>query len=569
MDNRTIQTITYGPYQIVGFSKYKIGCLECVVSRLKDNLYGHFEGNRSFLEDPVDQIMIAALEEKLLEESENSQSVYLYDGIQKQIEHFKVFNYPQCSCSKTIESKSVNDKTEYVRMPEYRICTFDQIVEKLQPYMSTLIHPIHGVLKNHYKAISDAMPLIALEGQLGERNFDAYGRQSDYRTSYYTALLEGLERIHGVASFKKSIFYGSEEELVGDYLSLQDFIHYSDVEKNNPAFEFTEYKRTNNIKWMQAEHLRNGRSYYVPEQLVHFSNEQLKSQDGEKEQRYIYESSNGMAMGSTVEEAVLSGLLEVIERDSFLVHWYLKKEPVRITQIEALQSSKINMMLNYLNYFGYHTHIFDITLESDIPAIWVLLEAKDKRDEERLCFYTAGGSSFSLEKAIESALIEAATSIKVYNHYLQKRYDHKNAADYRNDYQKVVKLEDHIFLYSSEEMASVLDFALHSKKEQTCAALVEHYNAVGKSDFDAITQTELLERVVTKLEKSHPDIYFSELTSSSLREIGLECVKVIIPTMQNISFGHQYKNVNSQRLQQIAGNKEAAINHNLVPHPFP
>lgn len=39
-------------------------------------------------------------------------------------------------------------------------------------------------------------------------------------------------------------------------------------------------------------------------------------------QGFVYETSNGCALGGSLEEAVLYGMLEVVERDSFLLTWY-------------------------------------------------------------------------------------------------------------------------------------------------------------------------------------------------------------------------------------------------------
>lgn len=567
MKNRSIQSLVIANYRIIGYSDYKTGCLKCVSKRIQDNLNIQDSIQEIYQVDLNDKNIIEEINKQLQNEIEISEDLFIYDVIHKKFDKISIFNYPQCSCSKELPMDSQKNNSENVYWPDYRLNSFNQIIEMLQPSLKTLIHPVFGVLKNHYKAISDVMPLIALEGQVGKRSFDSYGRQSDFRTSYYTAILEGLERIHGIAPFTSSNCYKSEKELSSnnqEFLSLIQFLNYSSEEMNNPSFNFDIYSETEKINWVKAKHLNTNETYLVPEQMVYFSTELLK-----KQKRFLYESSNGMAIGSSVEEATLSGLLEVIERDSFLVHWYLKKSPIKLTKLEELNSQKINMMLKYLKDFGYYTHVFDITLDSGIPSIWILLEQMDKSNNQKICFYTAGGSSFNFVTAIETALIEAATSIKVYNHYLKNKYKEQSLSIYIDNFSKVNKLEDHIFLYSSNKMRDELSFAIYTEKIEQSKQRALKYKKKVELDFKGDTQKDILNNVLKKIQKNHPDVFVSRLTSSSLSNIGLECVKVMIPSMQNISFGHQYKNINSRRLHQIAGSNYDINQHNRTPHPFP
>ncbi len=540
-------------YVLIGYEHYGDGCLECVAKRMASNGLG---GGRTTLNlTHFDRQMIVTAKKAL--EQLPANSYFLYNRLRHTLMAFQLIPYPMCSCQGRNAARHLSSDKP-VGCVNFRKDTLEHVAARVEQMRSSLLHPIVGVFKNHYRSTSDCMPMIALEGHLGKRDFDAYGRQSTYRKAYYTALLEGLERTHGIAPQYSDARFSSEKALgKTPHLSLNQWLYYSEAAYDQPAFELSRYTEETVIPWHRVQCLNTHQTYWVPEECIYFSSEAVRFHE-----RHLYESSNGMALGSTTEEALLSGLLEVVERDSFLVHWYLEKAPVRLERVDLLNHMNINMMLAYLKHFGYRTHIFDITLESKIPSVWVLLECLDYNAEDKLCFYTAGGADFVLENAIESALVEAATSIKVYNRHLKKKFKGKNIADYLNNYEKVTHLEDHIFLYSSKAMRPALAFALDTPHSAEAVTRKHYYDA---HHAENLTQTALVETVVQRLAPQHPAVLYKDLSSKWLNDMGLSCVKVMIPSMQNIAFGHQYRNVNRQRLLQV----ENTASFNTVPHPFP
>lgn len=553
-----------GNYRIVGFKDYQNACLNCIKLRIRDNLNVQKMHSQVYVEDMIDKNILKSLERDL--ETTESEKVYIYDVIDKSISQCKPFYYPKCQCHFGRELPVDYHSVSKISWPNYRQHEFEELVDLLSQNLQGLLHPVFGVLKNHYIGTSDVMPLVALEGKFGSRTFDAYGRHSTYRTSYYTAILEGLERVHGIAPFHQKSIQISENKLkdIGDkFLSLHDLINYSNEEYENPNFTLEEYDCDKEILWVETKELTTDEKYYIPEQVVYFSTELVNQQT-----RHLYESSNGMAIGSSWEEAIISGLLEVIERDSFLSHWYLKKSPIRIENINELNSLTINMMLKYLSSIGYKAHLFDVSLESAIPSIWVLLESKDNNDGRKLAYYTAGGSNFDFTRAIESALIEASTSVKVYNRLLNSEYSESMVNELIKDFGRVKRLEEHIYLFSSSQMSSQLSFAIQTPYKENARDLKKKYETLNK-ELQSSSQKELLEKIIKRVGSTHKNIFVTRLTSPSLLEMGLECVKVTVPSMQNISFGHQYKNINLLRLSQVSGKDIVNIEVNHTPHPFP
>jgi len=489
----------------------------------------------------------------------------VYDRIRKSGE---IRNLLDHSPADSRQLHIVGEENARLTFRQFRTRDFGAVVEALEPYHADLIHPLFGLFKGHYRGIADSMPLIAFDARLGTRSYDAYGRSSTYTESYYTGLLEALERFHGVAAPNARYVRASEKELEEadrEYVPMNRFRRYTESQTQMETFAFDAYSTDKPLKWRHAYDYGNRRNTLVPEQVAYFSGEHLERFDPEP--RYLAETSNGTAIGSSWEEAVAASLLEVVERDSFLVHWYTRSQPLRIEGADRFADEDIRLMLAYLEMLDYQTNIFDITLESGIPAYWVLLEYVGE-DPDSLAFYTAAGANPNPISAIRSALVEASTSIKVFKSYMYDKYTPFELEELKSDYSKVSRLEDHLYLYSSVSMKPHLEFALQTDRVEP----IEKNIARRSMPAEPMAREELLDRLLKPLLQYHPDIYISDLSHSFLTDMGLSCTKIHIPSLQNIGFGMQYQNINRERLEQairLNGLDGSSAASQEVPHPFP
>ncbi|NGZ75304.1 YcaO-like family protein [Saccharibacillus alkalitolerans] len=504
---------------------------------------------------------------RALAESAGPETYGVYDLIGKRIEIRSLLDHAPLDTRAAGADEP--DDSGSVTFEQFRSRDFRSVVEAIEPYRSSLVHPLFGIFKGHYRGIADSMPLIAFDARLGTRSYDAYGRSSSYEESYYTGLLEALERFHGAAPQNADFIRMSESELEEEgtrYVPMRHFCRYTEKQYGMSAFAFGRYSPEKRIKWRKAYDYGQSCEVLVPEQIAYFSSEQLDRFDPEP--RYVAETSNGTAIGSSWEEAAVASLMEVIERDAFLVHWYTKSSPVRLEGAERYSDPEIRLMIAYLEAMDYRTHLFDITLDSGIPAYWVLLEYRGE-DPDCLAYYTAAGASPNPVSAIRSALVEASTSIKVFKAYMYAKYSKEELEELQRDYANVSRLEDHLYLYSSSAMKEHLLFALETERTEELERNVVRRRL---GNGEKLGRRELLDRLLKPLLPNHPEIYISDLSQKFLGEMGLSCTKIHIPSMQNIGFGMQYQNINLERLEQatrlngLDGNMRLA---DSIPHPFP
>lgn len=93
---------------------------------------------------------------------------------------------------------------------------------------------------------------------------------------------------------------------------------------------------------------------------------------------YLFNStSNGLAAGPSYTQAILSGLLEVIERDAFLITW-LCKLPMPKVRLDSIKSKHTQNIIQMYQRRGIEIHINALILDTCIPTF--LATAMDLSD---------------------------------------------------------------------------------------------------------------------------------------------------------------------------------------------
>lgn len=115
------------------------------------------------------------------------------------------------------------------------------------------------------------------------------------------------------------------------------------------------------LDWTPAWSLTHGQWKYVPTAYVYFRS--ADSQDS----RFIHANSNGVAAGNCLEEALVYGFLELLERDAVALWWYnrLRKPPLHVDSFDSAFASKT---LRHAHHLSRCVHVLDLTSDLGIPV---------------------------------------------------------------------------------------------------------------------------------------------------------------------------------------------------------
>lgn len=169
---------------------------------------------------------------------------------------------------------------------------------------------------------------------------------------------------------------------------------------------------TEALRWALGYDLVQGRSTWVPAEAVAFDQDAEGAAPGGH--RY-WRSSDGLASGNLLREAVLHGVLERVERDAVAL-WRLRslKEVFeRCLDPGAFGDPVLSDIVSRIGRAGMRLRLFDITTDIALPAFFAVLAPEAKTDRRRWKHFdlvSGAGCHPEPARAAIRAVTEAAQS---------------------------------------------------------------------------------------------------------------------------------------------------------------
>jgi oxazoline/thiazoline synthase len=201
----------------------------------------------------------------------------------------------------------------------------------------------------------------------------SFGKGSTAEQGEASALMEAIERYSG-------IFQGDEIRVTrrftdfppGDAIPPNDILLFSDAQLHDQASTTDPdeappapalFDRSARIEWSPVWSLRDQRFKYVPTSLLYFFYRGPGA---------ILADSNGCAAGNTLEEAIVQGFLELVERDAYAIWWYNRLQRPAV-DLGRLDDSYVRDLQSRLAETGRQLWVLDVTSDLGIPSFVTVL----------------------------------------------------------------------------------------------------------------------------------------------------------------------------------------------------
>ena len=273
------------------------------------------------------------------------------------------------------------------------------------------------------------------------------------------------------------------------------------------------------IPWEEGYQLLEERRILVPAACVHFP-----FPDSGKG-FFANQSTNGLAAGNTREEAILQGMLELVERDA--TYCILRNRIIMPDLLVAPGAfGEIDDVIGRITEAGFRLHLKDLTTDIDIPTIGALII--DDTSAEGPLIAHGYGTHLSPRIALLRALTEAVQTRTYYLHHLGTL-----AGASREEFME----RNLLFRRDGEEVFSCL-----------IAKADAAVDFLRMPDPGRPSIRESLHACYSRLASalSELDILAVDLTRPS---VDFPVVRVIIPGLQNIDHDHLNE---SERLHTMA-----------------
>ncbi|WP_405977215.1 TOMM precursor leader peptide-binding protein [Streptomyces sp. NBC_00158] len=385
------------------------------------------------------------------------------------------------------------------------------------------------------------------------------GHTDSFDRSARVGVLEGLERYAGMRSRSRTTSVtGSLNGFGAEAVDPRVVGLYGDAfYRDNPRVRPFDPDRE--IPWVWGWSLRDRQPRLVPEVLTYYHAPGL-------ENRFVQESSNGCASGGSLAEAAYFGLMEVVERDAFLLTWY-GRQPLPEIDPATSERASTRAMVDRLALYGYRARFFDTRISFPIPVVTAVAERFDG-GPGRMCF--GAGAGLDPESALDSALCEIATD--AVNLPGRTERDEERLRAMAADFDLVTALHDHPLVYGVPEMGRHADFLLRGPSRGPLRPVSSLLGPEGVSDDVAVD----LARCVEAVAAGGFDVVVVDQTLPEQRALGLHTVSVLVPGLLPIDFGWSRQRAlgmprmrTALREAGLRGRDLEPADLNPAPHPFP
>jgi len=430
--------------------------------------------------------------------------------------------------------------------------------------VSRYINPVNGMLGKTLLQNRE-LPFYALtngrffESALArEAPIDWFGTAQTYRDSAVVGIFEGLERHAGLlartggAGVRTTYAAAAGQALHPAGLGLyEDATYASDA-------ALVRFDEDAPLDWVWGHSVARRAPVLVPSDFVYYGSRQM-----------IYGNSSGCATGSCVEEALLFGLLETIERDAFMLHWLARLAPTRIA-LDSITDVECKTIITRLAAAGAELHLLDARLDLPVPVVLAVIV---RAPGEYGAFSLAAGASFDPVDAVRRALGEVAVHFHGFESRSRQAAEAQALAG-EEGFGSVRKLEDHALFYGQPEALPLARFLVENPQERSFADTYAAWNAQRPASLSLLDDLEFFFAALRAA--GHDDVIWVDQSSPEQVQLGLRTVRAIVPGLLPIDFGHgRCRAATLPRLYELPhrlGLRAAPLRAddlNRAPHPFP
>lgn len=394
-------------------------------------------------------------------------------------------------------------------------------------------------------------------GNSNEEYRSGCGASLSKEKSQVKALGEFIERYsatNGHGDHPLSLHYNTypEQCKLGDCLDPMELIDFEDSAYDVEGVFFTRYTHDRMVSWVQGTELTSGKPAWVPAQKAFLG---IPFENGEG--AYVQGLSTGVACGSSVDGATISGILEVVERDSFMLTWLLKLPGKKIIMDGAEDSELMKLYRHICSHLvgDDSLHIYDI---SRIDGVYTVLTFFRNDNPESYGLVTAAASDTDPEHALLKSLEELCLSQAF---AYAKLFSSPTYPDEIKSWtmEDVRTLHLHFFYYGTGSRSYEFDFISESQ-ESVRLSEMPNYTA-GMNEHERLFYLSALFR------SQGLRVYAVDLTRPEVAECGLAVVSAIIPGFNDLDVCHRFRLLNNQRLREFQKRFNRPIRK--APHPFP
>ena len=423
-----------------------------------------------------------------------------------------------------------------------------------------LVSPRTGLVKSlelHVKSVNEPPLPVIYDARLSHFDFrkaDATERGSSGKgmteeDAMLGAVGEAIERYCASHTPLKQMRRARAADLAGAILPTE-FVLYSRSQYAREGFPFRPCQAEAALLWTEGMEYGAAQPVWLPAPLAYLT------QPGDQPQDFLCAStSSGFAAGPDLEWALRNAVLEMLEREAFMITWLNR---LAVPEIDYSASGGIaGEIRNTFQRWGTEVRAFH--LATDMPVSAVMAVALDQTAAGPAAVIGLG-CELDPERALRRALFEICQV-----HETSRKMCGQGVADGLNTYSDVSTLEHHAAYFFRRDHLHELEFLLKPARKVRVEELPSSAGQSVQQDL------EILHR---GLNRAGSRLFFRDLTTPDVFPYPIRVVRALITGIQPIHFGHGLERLGGRRLYELpwkAGFTERPTSEtslNACPHPL-
>jgi ribosomal protein S12 methylthiotransferase accessory factor len=423
-----------------------------------------------------------------------------------------------------------------------------------------LISPKTGILRRVERRVvsADEPPIpILYDGQLS--NFDFKSTETIERGSCGKNITETAAQIGAIGEAVEH-YCASHANIqnlrrgpiasIPDAVAPPEFVLFSEAQYSSPGFRFSRWTPESDMGWLPARELPTMKRVWVPASMVYLTYSGDQPQD-----MLCPPTSSGSAAGRDLDNAILRGLMETMERDAFMNTWLARLSVPRIDYSGL--DGPCGVIRDHYARYGVDVQAY--LLATDLP-VYAVMAIGLQKDGDGPAAVVGLGCHLDPKAALCGALFEVcqvrpAESVK----------HAKGEAAKLNSYSDIHSLEEHAAYFTRPDHLHELDFLTSGKRVLRIEDLADRATGSAQSD---------LSFVVDALNAIGSRALFADITTPDLEDYPIRVVRALATHLQPIGFGHDMQRLGGARLYELpvklgyASRTLTAVDLNPCPHPL-
>ena len=376
----------------------------------------------------------------------------------------------------------------------------------------------------------------------------------------WPTLGEAIER-YAIMFFKPS----SDDQCDASFSSLSgrkadifSLAGFDEILRKTPHSEYElSYTNETIFRWTHAVNLHTENTEWVPLQWFSFTHMRTHVHP---EPLLVPPITTGIATGQNTTDATLRSLLEVIERDAFIIYWLNQIPPAKINPATS-NDPQIRELARIAERYRLEFHV--LYLRTDVPAHTVCTFLID-RSGIGPALIVGAKTSLDITDAVYSTMSDTLSQRGVFRKMMDAR---ENRERDLTNISQIGHKERMLFWFEVQKLTYLTQFLSGEFLEITS---LPSYTSSSEPENN-------LRELIRFFDKKNYPIYAKELLNEHLRELteGLSVIGVKIPQMQPLSLEESIPTLGGNRLYDVPeylGFRRPRNRYDFftsVPHPFP